>query len=360
MFSKLEYSTGSNRKMQWSVNVINKGDFSEIITISGQIGGKMTTHSIIINKGKNTGKSNETDHYQQACNEAQSKWEKKKKSIENNIKPQLAKKFQDESHKLSYPVWVQPKLDGYRALYNPLTNSLTTRTGKDYNNVDELLGFLKSLNLGKIILDGELYNHNETFESLGSLRKKDGSNKNIIIYNVYDAIFPDDVNMVFSKRFKLLNSFIPNNKYVKIVETKQVSTKKEIYELHEKYLKNNYEGTMVRNDAMYRINKRTSDLLKLKDFDDDEYEIIGYSKEQDSLTGNELVVFLCKTDDNQSFSVGSKGSKEERAEILKDVQKHPENWIGKKITVQYFGLTENGIPRFPKTLRSIHESIRYT
>ena len=76
--------------------------------------------------GKNIGKSNETTPERQAELEAQSKLLKKLdegyyKTIDeaNNetvVLPMLAKDFKEEVHKVSYPVYVQPKYDGMRCL----------------------------------------------------------------------------------------------------------------------------------------------------------------------------------------------------------------------------------------------------
>jgi len=54
------------------------------------------------------------------------------------------------------------------------------------------------------------------------------------------------------------------------------------------------------------------------------------------------------------FNVPSKGTREERTELFKNGRKY----IGKMLSVQYFGLTSDGVPRFPKSLREGESSIR--
>jgi Flp pilus assembly protein CpaB len=40
-------------------------------------------------------------------------------------------------------------------------------------------------------------------------------------------------------------------------------------------------------------------------------------------------------------------TREARAEIFKDVTKHPAKYIGKELTVRFQELSDDGIPRFP-------------
>lgn len=93
-----------------------------IITIRhGQVGGKIQEISEIIYAGKNIGKKNETTPEQQALLEAESKYNKqldKGYTVDGSppkvdtILPMLAHKFSEFSHKIVYPAYVQPKLDG--------------------------------------------------------------------------------------------------------------------------------------------------------------------------------------------------------------------------------------------------------
>jgi hypothetical protein len=100
---------------------------------------------------------------------------------------------------------------------------------------------------------------------------------------------------------------------------------------------------------------RSYDLLKYKNFDDDEFEIAGITSEIDTSGNNEnLIVWICKNKDNKTFNVQSKGTKKERQELFKIGK----NFIGYKLWVQYFGFTNDGIPRFPKSMREGIQSIR--
>src|SRR5690554_2496327 len=69
------YKKNSKGKIQtWDIGVLNFGDMARIIIKYGQQGGKIQETSDDIKEGKNLGKSNETNPFEQACLEAESKW----------------------------------------------------------------------------------------------------------------------------------------------------------------------------------------------------------------------------------------------------------------------------------------------
>ena len=82
--------------------------------------------------------------------------------------------------------------------------------------------------------------------------------------------------------------------------------------------------------------------MKFKSFTDDEFEIVDYKEGKGNDKGT--VIFTCKTnDDYKTFEVRPRGTREERKAMLENI----ENYIGKYLTVKYFELTDQGIPRFP-------------
>jgi hypothetical protein len=132
-------STG--KKWQWSIDVVDKGDFSEIVTTSGTVGGRLTVTPIPVYNGKNIGKTNETTHYTQAVMEALAKAELKLRgeyryTIDENHKvqtlrsgiqaPMKAHKYDplqvqggktlDQMKIRGEMVFAQPKYDGNRSV----------------------------------------------------------------------------------------------------------------------------------------------------------------------------------------------------------------------------------------------------
>jgi DNA ligase-1 len=123
-----------------------------------------------------------------------------------------------------------------------------------------------------------------------------------------------------------------------------------------------WEGLMLRADEPYK-GKRSKDLLKVKKFFDDEYEVIDTEMGpfRYVLNGREheetmLSCVMIKHKDN-IVRVGSGFTIEQRQEFYQN----PKKILGKIITVQYFEETKNqdgGISlRFP-TFKFLHGSTR--
>jgi len=237
-------------------------------------------------------------------------------------------------------------------LYNNNSKKMTTRTGKDYKILynTELFKELEGIDY---ILDGELYVHDKdfNFEIYGVLRKQknltDEDKKNLekIEYHVYDIV---NLERTYEERMKILSELFKNNSFKKLryVRAERCETNEDIERWHKRNIEDNYEGSMIRNaKGMYKCKFRSYDLLKKKDFDDNEYEIVDITSENDSRTMDKLVVWVCKTVDGQLFNIRPKGNEKERKMLYREGKKY----IGSKLWVKYFGLTENGIPRFPST-----------
>lgn len=347
---------------EWKIWVIG----STIYTEHGLKNGEKIQTVETIQKGKNIGRKNETTKQEQALKEAQSKWTKKKdkgysSKIEAgkvNYSAMLANEYKKHQAKLKFPCFVQPKLDGYRCIYDGINDRILSRGGKEYSI---LYGTELHKELQKfkgVILDGELYIHDKdfAFENYGVLRKKklvkdDIKKLNHVKYNVYDMISEG----TFEERYKFLNKNIKGFKKIDLVETLACENSKCIEKLHTRFLKEGYEGSMLRNKDSLYVGKRTSDLLKYKNFDDHEFEVVGFEHEKDTKgDGLKPVVWECITTEGKTFKVQMKGTREVRDSLYKNGKKY----IGKFLTVQFFGYSEENIPRFPKSLREGKSSFR--
>lgn len=386
-FETLYGYDSKNKQKQWCIMVEKHKDYSIMKYSYGYVDGKQTECSNIISKGKNIGKINETTHFEQAILEAKSKWTKKRdegyntkenkgdfddiKQITNSFNeikientneikeqivfPMLAHDYHKYKNKLKFPVYIQPKLDGYRLIFNSKDGSCNSRQGKEFTVIKQT-ELYKELNKisQHIILDGELYIHGGVFEKLGILRKKTLNNEdkeylNKIEYHVYDIVIE---NTNFETRLNMLKNLIKDYNFtkIKLVDTYEIKDETELKEYHKKFVQNNYEGSILRNKfGMYRKKIRSMDLLKYKDFEDDEFEIVDYTYEIDTSDKNDnLIVWICKTKQGDQFNVRPGGTKEERQMLYKNCK---DNFIykKKKLHVKYFELTDKGVPRFPTT-----------
>ena len=124
--------------------------------------------------------------------------------------------------------------------------------------------------------------------------------------------------------------------------TEECQSDEEIKTFHKKYIKLGYEGVIIRNkNGLYKEKNRSNDLLKYKEFVDDEFEIVDYK----CGTGQDAnaVIWICKTKDEKIFNARPEGTLEERRKFYR----YGKQYIGKLLTVRYQNLSKDGIPRFP-------------
>ena len=348
-------------------------------TVEGIKDGKLTESLPTYCTGKNIGKKNETTDEQQAILEARAKWDKKVKAKYNEVlskekkyfEPMLAHSYDDYGSKIDWVtqrVFVQPKLDGLRAINDGET--LMSRNGKPY------LASPHILHDSLVILDGELYNHDlkEDFNKIVSLCKKQKptdeeieESKKMVQYWVYD--FPQYAHRDFSERYKKLGEFVRDlgNPAIVLVETYEVKSEQEIKDYHAHFIGQGYEGTIVRIDAPYE-NKRSKNLLKFKDFIDEEFEIIGYAEGEGGRVGT-IGKFWCWLDKTKPYVIDDnnpincfRSNVKGNFDYLREIWNERDSYIGKTATVKYFNRTpkqEDGtgdVPRFPYIIKINRES----
>jgi hypothetical protein len=197
---------------------------------------------------------------------------------------------------------------------------------------EELLDLYKNKN---IIIDGELYIHGKNFQDLISAIKRDKANTASVSiqYHTYDCFNVDDPSS-FAYRYDWLKE---GDKIIK-VNTFQCDNETDVTEHHQKFLSEGYEGSILRNDAPYEPDKRSFNLLKLKEFCDAEFKILDGEADK-----NGHCVFTCQLPAGKSFNVKPEGTDLQRKEYLVNLSK----CIGKMLTVRFFEYTKDGIPRFP-------------
>ena len=276
---------------------------------------------------------------------------KEKKQTTKNINnktyyPMLAHQFNQKKKEIKYPCFVQPKLDGVRCV--AVGDELYSRNGIVFPTLEHIKNELK-LNTENLVLDGELYTDDINFEKIvGLVRKtkktKEEEQNSLKIYlNVFDYI---DSDLPYEKRLINLNKFFEKNKdlkYIRQVKTEECKDENNVMEYLDKYIKEGYEGVIIRNKkGKYAENARSNNLQKLKKFIDEEFEIIDYTT---PTTGKEIgcVVWICKTKEGKKFNVRPSGNYDERKKQYKDGKKY----IGKMLTVKYQELTNDHVPRFP-------------
>jgi DNA ligase-1 len=251
--------------------------------------------------------------------------------------PMLAHKFSDHKGKVEFPVYVQPKLNGMRMLFDGENG--WSRGNKEV--IPEVIQHLK-FDAGGFILDGELMLPNNVLlqESMTAIKKYRPELSPNLLYHVYDIV---DSELPYAKRQQIIHDILhdaPPN--VVRVPTWEAFNEADVLVWHKSFTRDGFEGTMIRNpDMQYEIGKRSYSLLKLKDFIDDEYRIVDIIDGDGS--DKNLAIFILETDDGQHFNCRPEGSQENRRELYKNRSK----LIGLYVTVRYQELSRDGIPIFP-------------
>lgn len=386
--------------LMWGIETVG----ATIYTHHGHVGGAVLSGEDTIHEGKNLGRSNATTPETQAEAEAGARWLKQKKRgyveseadakagkvddvIEGGIAPMLApnKSYPTNPEPirkaLVFPCFFQPKLDGMRciAVIEDGVCSLWTRTRKPIRSVPHIIEALeKAFPEGRIILDGELYNHEyraEFEELLSLLRGDEPDDEGRYLkaeYHVYDcpevrAQIPN-ANIIgtmanpFTHRHSsllMLSTQFPRTGPIKYVQTKTAATWEHLLELYENALVDEYEGGMARNaGAPYESGKRSKHLQKMKEFVDHEFEIIDIEEGRGKDAGT-VGSFICRTKPG-SYPVDEKGAPEAGTEPKefgarlratyarrRELFQNPNQWRGGWLTVRMKRWTAYGKPYIP-------------
>ena len=198
-------------------------------------------------------------------------------------------------------------------------------------------------------VDGEcmLSQQEHTFQtSMSAIKKFRPELSPQLHYHVFDIVDPASP---FETRLGRLTELftaggIPEN--VHMVKAYLCNNEDEVAGWLAKALKRGYEGLILRNaDALYAVGQRSVGLQKLKEFIDAEFEIVGCvdGKGREA----EAVIYVCKTDTGDEFTVRPEGSVESRKELFRQWEAGEWTPIGQKLTVRMQELSDGGIPRFP-------------
>tara|TARA_R110001592_G_scaffold16350_2_gene69615 strand:- start:2021 stop:3160 length:1140 start_codon:yes stop_codon:yes gene_type:complete len=361
--------TSSGSLRQWTIALYETTEgFWAYTTSDGQVGGKIkTSKPTVVNAGKAS-----RSIYEQAKSQVESKINKKLdsgyKETEQEalddvfISPMLAVDFKKRGHSMQYPAIGQRKFDGVRCIAY-LSNGeviLESRKGKEFPHLNHLRDVIKPYLKEGEILDGELYSETLDFQrTVGLVRRESLSQEDIDVmpqigYRIYDMFSTDSsiTELPFTERYDMATKLVTDvranhshslrNPLLIMTKNYVIDEEDSIQGLHDQFVQEGYEGIMVRNPSMpYQMDKRSSGLMKFKSFKDDEYPIVGYTE----ATGNDAgtVIWICEAPNGITFKARPTGTREQRTTWFENA----DAIVGKDLTVRYFELTNDGIPRFP-------------
>ena len=268
---------------------------------------------------------------------------------------------------------VSRKLDGVRCIARVDSEgkcSLFSRTGKEFTTLNAVKEAIENTGIVSTTFDGEIClvdkHGNEDFQGImKQLRRKDHQIKNpaFIMFDMMSNIDFDNgkgTEPLKTRLHKLLtytNANYEEESNILRYNAQFIITCDDHFEYwNELSAERGWEGIMLRKNCGYE-GKRTKNLVKVKEFHDAEYEVVGWDLDTHEVVRDgksESMTMLAQVWINHKghlVKVGSGFTQEQRLEYMDG------SLLGKTITVQYFEETKNdrgGISlRFP-TVKVIH------
>ena len=272
--------------------------------------------------------------------------------------------------------YLSRKLDGVRCLafFNEWGEvSLYSRSGKEFLTLDKVKKELESLDLRRIVIDGEICivdeNGNEDFQSIIKEIKRKNHTIEQPLFQAFDIITAEDFASKVSEetlylRIQTLEMILadPKLKHLKYLKQHLTTNEDMIKEQMAIAAKEGWEGLMLRKDDVYK-GKRSQDILKVKKMFDAEYVVVGIENAINRVIvdGKEVEEMMLKNviieHKGNRVQVGSGFSLEQKRNFFEN----PNKILNKTITVQYFEETTNQEGehslRFP-VIKAIYEEAR--
>lgn len=235
--------------------------------------------------------------------------------------------------------WKSEKLDGIRAMWTG--NTLLTRSG---NPIHAPKWFTQSL--PDYPVEGELWAGRGRFHIV---------QQTVMDTTPHDAAWKQIDFMLFDlptsagnyqKRYYNLIALVEtiDQPHIRYVEHTPIGDEDELLRYLDSIDSDNGEGVMLRKITSRYQAGRSTDLLKLKKYQDTEAQVLGHKVGKGKYTGM-LGALLVKLPNGIEFYIGSGFNDEQR--------RNPPP-LGSTVTFRYNGLTQNGVPKFARFIR-VHQ-----
>jgi ATP-dependent DNA ligase len=259
---------------------------------------------------------------------------------------------------ITYPVYVDPKLDGFRliAIKESGKVSLWTRNGNELETLPELKKVLESAEYDDLVLDGEIFGTDWSVSASVVLSEKNVKDETLLNYHTFDAIPVSDwkrmeCNLILRERQEVLRQIVKkiSNGRVQYVLGCEVESEEELLSIYEEHISSGWEGGMVKNPEGTYDFTRSNSVLKLKPTSTHEGVVVGWyegkpSTKWEGLFGGFEVMLV----NGVTTRVGT-GFKDDVRMSIHD--SGPNSYKGKIVEVAGQLLTEDGKIRFPRFKR---------
>lgn len=283
------------------------------------------------------------------------------------MKPLLASPV--DLSKLQYPCYASPKYDGFRCLTDQFKGPVTRSLKPIANNF--VRGKLGELNLP--FLDGELLTYTGgKLDDFNAVQSKLSSRSGLpdFKFMVFDSF--KEPSTYYDLRLAWLEQVLGprTEKCIELVQQVIIENEEELLEYEQAQIELGWEGVMVRSiNGKYKFGRSTVNegiLLKLKRFDEDEAEIIGFaelmhnaneattnelgqterSSHKENMVGRETLGSISvRWKDEIEFEIGTGFTAALRERLWKDATSG--TLCGKTVTFSFQGIGSQGRPRFP-------------
>lgn len=359
-------------KGYWSIKAVEDytggvgAETGYLIAYASTENGKVT-EKFNATKGKNKGRSNATTAATQAVLEAKARVDKQRdkgyvdtrEEASEGVTNQLGKKLPQ----LSQPIkkfkgeidwntaFLQPKFDGHRTLCDEF---IYTRGGEQANVAHIQAAIDAQPTLKALHLDGELYVHGVHLNNIGSLISRPQPESQRLEYWLYDIVS----EAAFEDRIRILQQAFAACKdldiRIQLSPTHKVTSMAQAQELHDQWVDQGYEGSILKwGEEGYQDGKRSNYSIKLKDFDDAEFKIVGITYGTPNPGGLHNPNWIY-----EFHPFGDTSNPVQRAEVLAygtHSEKHQqgleaEKRFGQYATLSFFGYTSKGTPNIATML----------
>lgn len=280
-------------------------------------------------------------------------------------KPQLAKQADKVTNMKTFDkqYYASRKIDGLRVeIYADSKGELHTasRGATNYDAaMSDILEHPDLIQLFKdnpgLILDGEAYKHGYTLQQLNSVARTQVTavDYEVLQFYLYDIV---DVNATVEERINKINEiaetlhlgFDPERVFeegelrIQIVPQVKISGYDNMMKLHNEYVAEGWEGLVIRLcGSKYGPNKRTNDMIKIKQYKTSTYKVIGIEQ---GLRKYDDMVFILETEEGKSFKAKPYGDRNQKIEYTDNFEKLYLNHLG---DVKYFYYSDEDIPLQP-------------
>lgn len=356
---------------QWTAHIEGNGFY----VVKGKVGGKLTRTAPFTCEGKNLGRANETTPYQQAMREAQSEWEKKlKRGYAQDIngidevtfkKPMKGDRWKDRASEVTFPVWVQDKLNGVRC--QSVADRSYSTGGETFYAIPHIREALASIfaKYPNAFIDAELFNykmrkHLNRLTEIVSVNVKPqhltpellAESAQLVQLHIFDGhgfngITPETP---WEERHESVGDLLREhtkfaNPSLYMVPRERANNLDELMVKLQKNRRSGGEGLIVRHGKCEFKYGRSKYMLKLKHFEDAEFDILAIEEGNGDWKGcaKRIILKLHKpaTTGETSFASNIEG---DRA-WLRTLFERREEFIGQPATCEFQQYSEYGIPQ---------------